>query len=278
MAKYRAIYTKLWSDPDFQDYNKDQKLLFIYLCTNPYTSESGIYNITFRTINNDLDIGLETVSKLLENGNLKNVHYDFENKFVFVKNFRRYNAGGEPELMKKCIKNEYLNSSCTPLWQEFVKTYPKFEESIKEVSIDIVKDITITKDNGNGNDPIPNGSKTVVAERDKGIDNGSKTDNQPLDSKPTIYDLYEQNIGIITSVIADELKVIEENYKYEWFAEALKIAVENNARKLVYIKSILERWNRDGYKVDTRIKKTKNKEIIMPLSKTADDIRLQEGR
>jgi DNA replication protein len=61
-----------------------------------------------------------------------------------------------------------------------------------------------------------------------------------------IFDLYEQNIGIITPMIAEELKDAEKLYPPQWIEEAFKIAVTLNKRSWRYIARILERWASEG--------------------------------
>ncbi|HXZ94797.1 MAG TPA: DnaD domain protein [Dehalococcoidia bacterium] len=72
-----------------------------------------------------------------------------------------------------------------------------------------------------------------------------------------IFALYEQNIGMITPMIAEELKEAERLYPPQWIAEALKEAVTLNKRSWKYIVRILERWASEGkdsgeYKRDTK--------------------------
>ena len=64
--------------------------------------------------------------------------------------------------------------------------------------------------------------------------------------RPNIFVLYEQNIGTLQPMIAEELQEAEEDYPVEWIEEAFKIAVEQNVRKWRYIHAILERWSTEG--------------------------------
>ncbi len=64
--------------------------------------------------------------------------------------------------------------------------------------------------------------------------------------RPNIFVLYEQNIGILTPMMADELRAAETEYPGDWVAEAFRTAVANNKRNWRYIKKILERWQREG--------------------------------
>ena len=64
--------------------------------------------------------------------------------------------------------------------------------------------------------------------------------------RPNIFVLYEQNIGLLTPLIAEELRDAEKAYPADWIEEAFRIAVEHNARHWRYMRSILERWAAEG--------------------------------
>ena len=63
---------------------------------------------------------------------------------------------------------------------------------------------------------------------------------------PDIFSLYEQNIGMLTPMIADELRDAEQLYPQAWIRDAIKEAVNQNKRKIGYILAILERWSTEG--------------------------------
>lgn len=71
--------------------------------------------------------------------------------------------------------------------------------------------------------------------------------NEPApEQRLSLLTLYEQNIGLITPLLIDELREAENRYPYEWIEEAMREAVHNNARTWRYIRSILERWSSYG--------------------------------
>jgi DnaD/phage-associated family protein len=73
--------------------------------------------------------------------------------------------------------------------------------------------------------------------------------HRPVDVRsdiPNIYRLYEDNIGAITPLIADELREAEASYPAEWIQDAMRIAVKNSARNWRYVRAILERWKEKG--------------------------------
>lgn len=64
--------------------------------------------------------------------------------------------------------------------------------------------------------------------------------------RPNVFVLYEQNVGPLTPLIAEQLIDAEKQYPPEWITEAIQIAVKNNARSLKYILRILEQWLAKG--------------------------------
>ena len=66
------------------------------------------------------------------------------------------------------------------------------------------------------------------------------------ESPPDIFSLYEQNIGMLTPKIAEELLEAEKLYPPNWIYDAIKEAVSQNVHKWSYISAILERWTSEG--------------------------------
>lgn len=65
-------------------------------------------------------------------------------------------------------------------------------------------------------------------------------------NRPNIFVLYEQNIGMMTPLIADQLRDMEKSYPPDWIDEAFNLAVASNKRRLRYIQAILKRWETEG--------------------------------
>jgi DNA replication protein len=64
--------------------------------------------------------------------------------------------------------------------------------------------------------------------------------------RPNIFIQYEQNINLLTPLIAEQLRDMERTYPPEWINEAFEIAVSRNRRNLRYIQTILKRWETEG--------------------------------
>jgi DnaD/phage-associated family protein len=67
-----------------------------------------------------------------------------------------------------------------------------------------------------------------------------------LPERPNVFRLYEQNIGLLTPLIADHLVDALETYPVPWIEEAIAEAVAYNRRSWRYVQRILEKWATDG--------------------------------
>jgi DNA replication protein len=68
--------------------------------------------------------------------------------------------------------------------------------------------------------------------------------------RPNVFVLYEQNIGVLTPRIADQLRDMEKSYAPDWINDAFDIAIGRNKRHLRYIQHILKRWETEGRGVE----------------------------
>ncbi len=87
----------------------------------------------------------------------------------------------------------------------------------------------------------PRGRAAVEA-----IARGEWPDELESAGRPNVFTLYEQNIGLLTPLIADELREAEQAYPPDWIEDAFREAVSLNKRSWKYIRAILERWRTRG--------------------------------
>ncbi len=59
--------------------------------------------------------------------------------------------------------------------------------------------------------------------------------------RPNIFVLYEQTMGLLSPLIADELRDAEATYPMDWIEDAFREAVRQNVRSWAYVRKILER-------------------------------------
>jgi len=81
-----------------------------------------------------------------------------------------------------------------------------------------------------------------------------------ISEPPDIFTLYEENIGMLTPMIAEELRQAEKLYPAPWIRDAFKEAVDLNKRSWRYIAAILERWTAEGKSDGTHRRDIKSKD------------------
>jgi len=64
--------------------------------------------------------------------------------------------------------------------------------------------------------------------------------------RPNIFLLYEQNIGMVTPMLADKLRQAERDYPANWIFDAFSLSIERNKRNWAYISRILKDWAEHG--------------------------------
>jgi len=100
----------------------------------------------------------------------------------------------------------------------------------------------------------PSGRRAVEQLRDGRIELGRvlpPVQEAPLLERANIYQLYEENIGPLSPIVAQELHEAEELYPLEWIEEALNEAALQNKRSWKYAAAILQRWATEGRKRET---------------------------
>jgi len=78
-----------------------------------------------------------------------------------------------------------------------------------------------------------------------------KDEIEILPPRPTVFALYEENIGVLTPMIVDELKDAQAEFPVHWIEEAIKTAVSANVRRWSYILKVLEGWKQEGRSRET---------------------------
>ena len=84
-----------------------------------------------------------------------------------------------------------------------------------------------------------------LGETEDGVVSQSEQEEPPA-QKPNIFSLYEDNVGTLSPMLADQLKEVESTYPGDWVNDAFQIAVAENKRNWRYIAGILRRWAAEG--------------------------------
>jgi DnaD/phage-associated family protein len=97
----------------------------------------------------------------------------------------------------------------------------------------------------------PSDRRAIEQLRDGRIDLGRAlppVQSPPASERGNVFQLYEENIGPLTPLVAEALREAEELYPFEWLEEALREAALQNKRSWSYAAAILRRWATEGRK------------------------------
>jgi DNA replication protein len=63
---------------------------------------------------------------------------------------------------------------------------------------------------------------------------------------PSVFSLYEKNIGMLTPLLTDQIETALELYPLSWIEDAIGEAVVYNKRNWRYVQRVLENWSVNG--------------------------------
>ncbi|UDB49859.1 conserved phage C-terminal domain-containing protein [Bacillus safensis] len=129
MAKFRHVQTTFWQDPKVtEEMTPEDRYFFLYLITNPNTTQIGIYSLTKKQMAFDLGYSIESVNSLMDRfiNHHKLVLYNNVTREVAIKNWPKYNLnkGGKPIL--DCVTKELREVKDKSLMSVL---YPKIENT-----------------------------------------------------------------------------------------------------------------------------------------------------
>ena len=103
----------------------------------------------------------------------------------------------------------------------------------------------------------PTTSDGLEIDKDKELDKEIDKEKEVEEDLANIIKIYEENIGMVTPLIGDQIKDALSQYPASWVGDAIKRAVDRNKRSWGYIEGILRSWHTDGK--DDSVPKSKGK-------------------
>jgi DnaD/phage-associated family protein len=279
VAKYRMVRTEFWKNPIvMEEMTPEDKYFYLYLLTNPHTTQIGIYRITKKQMAFDLGYSVESVHSLMERfiRHHKLIRYNPETRELAIKNWGKDNLekGGKPVM--DCIISElkdvedrslilYVSESIRK--QDIRSLYESFCKQ-DEVIFDQDENDTYLTESEELDDSFLH-RYTIRGQKEKQKENEKEKQQQKA-----FYPSIENNPGLENSFQSDQdVKDIVEfwdangfgfsnvNAKHqllfwlddssflqpkEMILKAMNIACANNKRKLNYIVGILKNWENES--------------------------------
>lgn len=205
------VNTEFWEDDKVESMTPEEKYFWLYLLTNPYTKQLGIYKITKKQMSFQLGYDIETVTKLLDRFENQYKLIKYMDNEIAIKNFLKHSIlkGGKP--VEDCLNADISNvkhrslirwvfdgldpSKVSSTVVNVIETWKK--ESIKER----INDNDIHNDNDNDNDSIV----------DNLVDDSSTIRGEVFDTSPRFNQAlkdFEEMRNRIKKPLTDRAKVL----------------------------------------------------------------------
>lgn len=222
MPRIRTIKPAFWLDPDLASVSLEARLTYIGLWN--LSDDRGVFEYIpakirvqlfpydFNVTNDNLTCWLQ---ELLQIHNI--IRFSEGSKtFGFIPSFAKHQQVQHPS-------KSYFSLSLPSLTESSVSTHESSENVGRE------------EERGRGGEV--EGEKESLQREEK------EKVSEPLGR---VIKAYEQNFGMVTSFLLDDLTDALKEYGEDAVIGALRKAVENNKRRWTYARAILQNWKVDG--------------------------------
>ncbi|WP_237389790.1 DnaD domain protein [Bacillus sp. USDA818B3_A] len=274
MAKFRIIRTDFWKDPIVsEEMTVEDKYFYLYLLTNPNTTQIGIYMITKKQMAFDLGYTIETVQSLMVRftQHHKLIRYNPETRELAIKNWGLYNLhkGGKPVMdcinaeLKEVQDQSLISYVAESIHKQEIcsvfESYSNKEEmffdndmNVQEEN-DLYRDLEYAefdetlhmKDGQRGTKQEKNDASPIIEKR------SNAANHQKAKEVKEIVEFWDNNGFGFSNVHAKEqlLAWIDDSrflQPKEVILKAMNIACANNKRRLNYVVGILKNWTNES--------------------------------
>ncbi|WP_305751703.1 DnaD domain-containing protein [Mammaliicoccus sciuri] len=252
MAKFRQVYTEFWEDPKVQEeFTPEDRYFYLYLLTNPRTTQIGIYQITKKQIAFELGYSTESINALIDRfeNHHKLIKYNIETREIAIKNWGRYNFNKAGKPVEDCVRSELSRVKDNELIEY---TKPNIDNS---KIINIYDTYTIRGTTG--------GQEKEEEKEEE--ENKNKKKNR-REKEVIAFDFYQENgFGLLNPHIKDEMGSYIDDFESdgnEIVTKALKITLERNKISWGYTKGILKNWLQANLKSMDQIEAYEKSRVI----------------
>lgn len=222
MARYRQVHLSFWQDGFVIELTPEEKYFYLYLMTNSKTTQCGIYELPYKVMELETGYNRETVEKLI---------YRFEEYGKII-----YNEPTKEIMVLNWIKFNWINS------KKVLTLIDKELKSVKhqwfvQVFLNICKDFKY---------PIDTLSIDYGEEEEEEREE-EREEEQEQEAENDVYVFYQNNFGVISPFIADNIKNWVDDLSEELVLESMKIALKGN-KPFNYAEAILKNWYKNNIK------------------------------
>lgn len=254
MAKFRKVYTEFWNDSRVvEEFTPEDKYFFLYLLTNPNSTQTGIYEITKKQMAFDIGYSRESINALLDRfqNHHKLIKYNPETRELAIKNWGKYNLqrGGKP--MLDCITAELKEVKDKELIKYVAENVEKAEiKALYDMYNDTYNDTCTIR--GQEQEQEEEQDKEEEKEQEQEAINCSssvdiKKTEEDIDKEfKELAQLYQKCGFKVNGLTPSWINSIKEEYGFQWCKNAFLVAEKKGKLTKSYVEGILQNWNKDG--------------------------------
>lgn len=271
MAIYRQLHTTFWKDKRVGEWNKDQKLFFLYLLSNDYTTQCGVYEFNKRYAKFELDMTTEEINKqldfLVSEGRIV---FNEKTEELMIVNWLKYNSARSPKVA--AVIDKELREVKTLEFEREVITkcleygYPIKTEKPKENTVSIGYRYSIDTISQPASSPATAPESTPTA-----ADNQQAQSAEPAAtaaSSENMFQAYQQLFGHpFSAAQADDMQRQAADISELVVIEAMRRSALK-MRDYAYATGIMRSWSKKGVKSMTDVEADDNRFELQQQAKT----------
>ena len=273
MAKFRIVRNEFWKNPIvLEEMTPEDKLFYLYILTNPNTTQIGIYKITIGQMALELGFSKEVVNSLLERftHHHKVIRYNPVTREIAIRSWGNDNLNKAGKPVMDCMFSELKKVEDTSLIQYVSEPIEKQE--IRSLYISFCDHVPMVNDQEDINqDEDDTYVDSDFEEVDEVISTGQIENQQqnapfqdladhsdmwnPIQQSQNdvkeIIEFWDGNGFGFTNVSAKQqlLAWLDDSIflqPKEMILKAMNIACANNKRRLSYVVGILKNWENES--------------------------------
>ena len=157
MGIKRVVDTSFWTDGKVDEFSPEDKYFMLYLLTNPFCKQLGIYEISVKQAAFQMGYSVDAVIVLLDRFESKYgmIKFSKETNEIAIINFLRHSVikGGKP--VEDCIRQDMAkvkNKRLIDFVFSRLSNYPDLNVTVKQIVDEYMNENDIHNDNDNDND------------------------------------------------------------------------------------------------------------------------------
>ncbi len=263
VLQYRLIEVTLWSLPWFLPLSSEEKSIFIYLFSNPFSHISGLFLLPFGQILSHFpDISSRKLRGFLRKwSEIEQVLYDERAGTMFIPTMLNAQSRNRGEKIEGAVKAQISLFQSHPYYEKFLNFYPEFREGVLDTPSDNRERVKVKGKKIKEKRKSPVGSPKIFAEDSQELKAAKYLFGKILQHRPT----FKQPDLQAWADDFDKIFRIDQREKKELF-QVINFAVEDKFWKgnILSPETLRKQYDRLAIQLNAKTEKEEEEEFVHP--------------